>query len=80
MVVQAVALVAPAAEQRQQETETPRLYRQAKAITAVIMAEILLLRFLLAAVVVLALLVVTELHLLLEAVAQARPRQSLAVA
>jgi hypothetical protein len=66
MVVRAAALVVLAALQRQREMGTLRLYRQAKAITVVIMAETSRRLILLAAVAVLAPLVAAELPLLLE--------------
>jgi hypothetical protein len=78
MVVQAVALVAPAASQRQQGMETPRLYRQAKGITAVITVATSRRLILLAAAVGLVPLAVAELHLLLEAAVTVLHQQFLA--
>jgi hypothetical protein len=71
MAVQAAALAAPAPLRPQRETETPRLYRQAKAIMAAITAEISLRHILPEVVVALEPLVLTEPRLLLEVVATA---------
>jgi hypothetical protein len=79
MVVQAAAVVAPAALQQQRGMETPRLYRQAKAIMAAITVATSHRLIHLAAAGVLALLVAAELHLPLEAVATVLHQQFLAV-
>lgn len=79
MVVQAAVLVVLAPLQRQRGMGTHRLYRQAKVITAAIMAATLHRLILLAVAAALAPLVAAELPLPLEVVATVLHQQFLAV-